>query len=41
MKMADVSMKFETIREAQAEGKIYLSKETIEMIKINRFQRET
>ncbi|ACN99589.1 bifunctional molybdenum cofactor biosynthesis protein MoaC/MoaB [Sulfurihydrogenibium azorense] len=33
MKMADVSMKFETIREAQAEGKIYLSKETIEMIK--------
>ncbi|MGC8869059.1 MAG: bifunctional molybdenum cofactor biosynthesis protein MoaC/MoaB [Sulfurihydrogenibium sp.] len=33
MKMADVSMKFETIREAQAEGKIYLSKETIELIK--------
>lgn len=33
MKMADVSMKFETIREAVAEGKIYLSKETIEMIK--------
>ncbi|WP_297887889.1 bifunctional molybdenum cofactor biosynthesis protein MoaC/MoaB [Sulfurihydrogenibium sp.] len=33
MKMADVSMKFETIREAQAEGKIYLSKETVEMIK--------
>ncbi|WP_028949977.1 bifunctional molybdenum cofactor biosynthesis protein MoaC/MoaB [Sulfurihydrogenibium subterraneum] len=33
MKMADVSMKFETIREALAEGKIYLSKETIEMIK--------
>lgn len=33
MKMVDVSMKFETIRTAQAEGKIYLSKDTIEMIK--------
>ncbi|MCX7738086.1 MAG: bifunctional molybdenum cofactor biosynthesis protein MoaC/MoaB [Hydrogenothermaceae bacterium] len=33
MKMVDVSMKFETIRTAQAEGKIYLSKETVEMIK--------
>lgn len=33
MKMADVSLKFETIRTAQAEGKIYLSKETIDMIK--------
>lgn len=31
--MVDVSMKFETIRTAQAEGKIYLSKETVEMIK--------
>ncbi|GAB6072852.1 hypothetical protein JCM14244_12290 [Venenivibrio stagnispumantis] len=33
MKMADVSLKFETIRTAQAEGKIYLSKETIDVIK--------
>lgn len=33
MKMADVSMKFETIRTAEAEGKIYLSKETVELIK--------
>lgn len=33
MKMVDVSMKFETIRTAQAEGKIYLSKETVEMIR--------
>lgn len=33
MKMVDVSTKFETIRTAQAEGKIYLSKETVEMIK--------
>ncbi|MEZ0324044.1 MAG: bifunctional molybdenum cofactor biosynthesis protein MoaC/MoaB [Hydrogenothermaceae bacterium] len=33
MRMVDVSMKFETIRTAQAEGKIYLSKETVEMIK--------
>lgn len=33
MKMVDVSMKFETIRTAQAEGKIYLSKDTVEMIR--------
>lgn len=33
MKMVDVSMKFETIRTAEAEGKIYLSKETVELIK--------
>lgn len=33
MKMVDVSMKFETIRTAQAEGKIYLSRETIDMIR--------
>jgi molybdenum cofactor biosynthesis protein MoaC len=33
MKMVDVSIKFETIREATAEGKIYLSKETVELIK--------
>lgn len=33
MKMVDVSMKFETIRTAEAEGKIYLSKETIELIR--------
>lgn len=33
MKMVDVSIKFETIREATAEGKIYLSKETVELIR--------
>ncbi len=33
MKMVDVSVKFETIREATAEGKIYLDKKTVEMIK--------
>lgn len=33
MKMVDVSLKFETIRTAEAEGKIYLSQETIDMIK--------
>lgn len=33
MRMVDVSMKFETIRTAEAEGKIYLSKETVELIR--------
>jgi molybdenum cofactor biosynthesis protein MoaC len=32
-KPVDVSMKFDTIRTAKAEGKIYLSQESIEMIK--------
>ena len=32
-KPVDVSMKFETIRTAKAEGKIYLSPESVEMIK--------
>ncbi|EDP73854.1 molybdenum cofactor biosynthesis protein, partial [Hydrogenivirga sp. 128-5-R1-1] len=32
-KPVDVSMKFETIRKAKAEGKIYLSSESVQMIK--------